>query len=97
MDWQFKQITIRSFEVDETTSQALARNLIQLLDQYGLKNNVITCVNDEDANLNVITLALKYVVNCKLVWKKTFKALGLTMYFPKHTNRGQQKKSLQNF
>jgi len=54
------------FEVGETTSQALARNLIQLLDQYGLKKNVITCVKDEGANLNVITLTLKCVVNCKL-------------------------------
>jgi hypothetical protein len=62
------------------------------LDQYGLKNNVITCVNDEDANLNVITLALKCVVNCKLVWKKASNALALTMYFPKHTNTGQQQK-----
>jgi len=52
-------------------------------------------VKDEGANLNIITLALKRAVNCKLVWKKTSKALVLTMYFPKHTNRGQAKKSLQ--
>jgi len=73
------------------------RNLIQLLDQYGLTNNVITCVKDEGANLNIITLALKCVVNCKLVWKKASKTLVLTMYFPKHTNRRQQKKACKSF
>jgi hypothetical protein len=45
----------------------------------------------KDENLNVITLVLKCVVNCKLVWKKASKALALTMYFPKHTNREQQQ------
>lgn len=70
---------------------------IQLLNQYGLKNNVITCVKDEGANLNVITLALKCVVNCKHVWKKAFKALALTMYFPRHTNRQHKKKVCKKF
>jgi hypothetical protein len=67
------------------------------LNQYGLKNNVITCLKDQGANLNVIALALKCVVNSKLVWKKASKALALTMYFPRHTDRGQQKKVCKSF
>jgi hypothetical protein len=43
----------------------LARNFIDLLDAYGLKNKIITYVKDEGSNLNALTNALKFVVKCE--------------------------------
>jgi hypothetical protein len=43
------------FEANETTRQAMARNLTELLDQYDLRKKIITYVKDEGANLNAIT------------------------------------------
>jgi hypothetical protein len=48
MDWKLKHITIGLFEASETTSQALAINLIELLDEYGV-------LKDQGANFNEIT------------------------------------------
>jgi hypothetical protein len=39
-DWQPKHVTIGLFKGIETTSQALAINLIELLDKYGLRKNL---------------------------------------------------------
>jgi hypothetical protein len=36
-DWQPKHVIIAFFEVIETTSQALAKSLIKLLNKYGLR------------------------------------------------------------
>jgi len=51
------------FEVAETTRQALVKNLIELLDAYGLINKIIAYVKDEGSNLN--TFFLVYF-NCKI-------------------------------
>jgi hypothetical protein len=40
---------------NETTKQAMARNLIQLLYQFDLKKKIVTYVKDEGANLNAMT------------------------------------------
>jgi len=40
----------------------LARNFIDLLDAYGLRNKVIAYVKDEGSNLNTLTSVLKFVV-----------------------------------
>jgi hypothetical protein len=40
------------FKTNETTSQALARNLTKLLDQYDLRMKIIAYVKNEGANLN---------------------------------------------
>ncbi len=40
--WQPQHMTIRLFEANETTRQAMARNLIELLDQYDLREKNIT-------------------------------------------------------
>jgi hypothetical protein len=47
-----KQIIFGLFEATEIIGHALARNLIHLLDAYGLKNKIITYVKDEGSNLN---------------------------------------------
>jgi hypothetical protein len=64
-DWKPKHVTFGLFEVVETTWQALARNLIKLLNAYGLKNKIIAYVKDEGSNLNTLTNALKSIVKCE--------------------------------
>jgi hypothetical protein len=46
--------------------QTLPNNLTKLLDQYGLRNKIITYVKDEGSNLNSMTIALKSIVKCKV-------------------------------
>jgi hypothetical protein len=41
--------------------------LEELLDSYGLNKNIIAHVKDEGANLNFMTIVLKYVVNCEVL------------------------------
>ncbi len=61
-DWKLKKITIGLFKSLNTTWQALVRNLAKLLDQYGLRKQIIVYVKDENPNLNGMTNALKFVV-----------------------------------
>ncbi len=63
-DWQPKHVTIGLFEAIETTSQTLTRNLIELLDKYGLRKKNIAYVKDEGSIFNAMT-ALKTIVNCE--------------------------------
>jgi hypothetical protein len=44
----------------------MARNLIELLDQYNLRKKIVAYVKDEGANLNAMTIALNFVVNCEV-------------------------------
>jgi hypothetical protein len=56
----------KTIEANETTKQAMARNLIKLLDQYDLRKKIVTYVKDEGANLNDMT-TLKSMVNCEVL------------------------------
>jgi hypothetical protein len=58
-------MTIGLFEVTKNIDQALAKNLIELLDKYGLKRKIIANVKDEGSNFNAITIILKVVHNCE--------------------------------
>jgi hypothetical protein len=40
-NWKSKHVTFGLFEATEITWQALLRNLIELLNAYGLKNKII--------------------------------------------------------
>ncbi len=53
------------FEVVKTTRKMLSRNLIELLDAYGLRNKIIAYVKDEGSNVNTLTNALKSIVKCE--------------------------------
>jgi hypothetical protein len=64
-NWKPKYFTLSLFETAKITGQALARNLIELLDAYGLKNKIIAYVKDEGSNLNTLTNTLKSVVKCE--------------------------------
>jgi len=47
----------------DSFSQTLAKNLIELLGEYNLKDKIIAYVKDEGSNLNTMTRAFKFVVN----------------------------------
>jgi hypothetical protein len=66
VDWQPKHIIIGLFHTSETTRQVLAKNVITLLDEYGFFIKIVVYVKDEGANLNVLTMALKFVVSCEI-------------------------------
>ncbi len=42
----------------------MARSLTKLLEEYGLKKNMVPFVKDERSNLNAMTIALKLVMSC---------------------------------
>jgi hypothetical protein len=72
-NWKPKHVTLGFFEAVKTTREALAKNLIELFNAYGLRNKIITYVKDEGSNLNILTNALKFVVKCEnLVLKESF-------------------------
>ncbi len=56
-------MTIGLFETTKTTRQALNVNLSNLLDSFGLRKKIIAFVKDQGANLNVMTLTLRFVVS----------------------------------
>jgi hypothetical protein len=64
VNWQPKQVTIGLFEAIETTRQALAINLNNLLDSFGLKKKIIAFVKEEGVNLNAMTSIARSIVNC---------------------------------
>jgi hypothetical protein len=69
-DWKPKHVILGSFEAAQITRQVLARNLIELLDAYGLRNKIIAYVKDEGSNLNTLTNALNYIVKCEILGLK---------------------------
>jgi hypothetical protein len=44
-----------------------AKNLIALLDEYGLRKKIIACVKNEGAKLNAMTITLKSMVSCEIL------------------------------
>ncbi len=64
---QLQHITIGLFEANETTRQFMARNLIELLDQYDLvRKKIVAYVKDEGANLNAMKTTLKFAGDCEV-------------------------------
>jgi hypothetical protein len=64
-NWKPKHVTFGLFEATKPIKQALAKNLIEFLDAYGLKNNILAYVKDEGSNLNTLTNVLKSIVKCE--------------------------------
>jgi hypothetical protein len=73
-----KHIVIGLFEGTWIIGQALARNLIQLLNQQNF-----AYVKYEGSNLNIMTIIQKSIMNCEILG---LKALDLAMCFFKHVN-----------
>jgi hypothetical protein len=72
------------FEPVEIIGQALVKNLIELLDAYDSKNKIIAYVKDEGSNLNTLTNALKYVVQCEtLGLEESFQGICFSHVFSK--------------
>jgi hypothetical protein len=51
----------------KTTRCAMAKKLINILDQYGLRKKMMACMNNERSNLNVIITVLKYFGSCDVL------------------------------
>jgi hypothetical protein len=66
-NWKPNHVILGLFEAAKTTRQALARNLFELLDAYGLRNKIITYVKDEGSNLNTLTNVLTFVVTREIL------------------------------
>jgi hypothetical protein len=66
-NWQPKKVTISLFEVLETMGQALAKNLKELLDSYGLNKKNIAYVKDEGVDLNSMTITFQLIINREVV------------------------------
>jgi hypothetical protein len=62
--WEPCHVTIRVFEVHNTTSVAMANHVKSLLDSFGLLDKVIEYVKDERSNLNTLIFALTSIVSC---------------------------------
>jgi hypothetical protein len=83
-NWKPKYITLGLFEPVEIIGQALVKNLIELLDAYDSKNKIIAYVKDEGSNLNTLTNALKYVVQCEtLGLEESFQGICFSHVFSK--------------
>jgi hypothetical protein len=51
----------------DTFGQALAKDLIELLRKYNLREEMITYVKYESSNLNIMIITLNFVVNCNIL------------------------------
>jgi hypothetical protein len=51
----------------DTFGQALAKDLIELLRKYNLREEMITYVKYESSNLNIMIVTLNFVVNCNIL------------------------------
>ncbi len=88
-DWQPKYVTIGLFKTTKTIGQALAKSLPELLDQYGLKKEIIVYVKDEGSNLNAMTGALKSIVSYEyLGLEKNFQGICFGHMFSKTCQYG---------
>jgi hypothetical protein len=67
--------------------QTLAKNLIELLDNYALKWKIIVYVKDEGSNLNTTTIVVKSIVSCNMLGlEESFKAFVFNIHFPRFAN-----------
>jgi hypothetical protein len=55
--------------------------LTKLLDQYGLRNKIIAYVKDEGSNLNIMTIIMKFVVECEVFGLNESFQGSLAMFF----------------
>jgi hypothetical protein len=71
----------------------LAKNLIELLDNYALRRKIIVYVKDEGSNLNTMNITLKSIISCNMLGlEKKFRALILGIHFPRLTNMLEYRK-----
>jgi hypothetical protein len=64
ISWEPCHVTIKFFEVHNTTSVPMANYVNFLLDSFGLLDKIIAYVKDEGSNLNTLIFALTSIVSC---------------------------------
>lgn len=55
------------FEAFDTSMHALVKDLTKLLDKYDLRKKIISYVKDKGSNLNIMIVALKFIVSCDIL------------------------------
>jgi hypothetical protein len=86
-------VTIVLFVAIKTTNQTLATNLIELFDQYGLRNKIIAYAKDEWSNLITMIYTLKSNVKCEVLGlDESFRGTCFGHVFLKHVNMLQLMK-----
>jgi hypothetical protein len=71
-DFIFKHVTFGLVETFEIIKQALAKELMNLLDEYGLRTKIIIYIKDEGSNLNIMTNVRKSMSNVALGLEENF-------------------------
>lgn len=57
---------INLFKETKTIGQTLARNLIKLLDQFGLIKKIIAIVKNEGSSMINVSFVLKFIVSYEI-------------------------------
>lgn len=65
--WESMYVTIRLFEINETTDLYMAQQFQLLLENFGLIHHVFVFVKDEGGNLVSMVATLCSFVNCELL------------------------------
>ncbi len=88
-------MTIGLFEAIKTIGQTLATNLIELFDQYGLRNKIIAYAKDEWSNLITMITTLKSNVKCEVLGlDESFQRTCFGLFFLRHVNMLELIKAL---
>ncbi len=66
-DWKSKHVIFSLFEVIKTIDMHWKKNLIDLLDAYGVKNKTITYVKNKVSNMNTMIRVLKSIMKCEVL------------------------------
>lgn len=72
-DWESGHVIIDLFEIIKTSGTAMAIQMNEVLATYGFNLKILEYVKDEGNNLSTMTIALIFIVSCKV--------LGLTTPF----------------
>jgi hypothetical protein len=64
-NWNSKHATLGLFEASNIITHALVKKLTSLLNEYYVRNKIVTYVKDEGSNLNIMTSAFKSIVKCE--------------------------------
>jgi hypothetical protein len=64
-NWNSKHVILGLFEAFTIITHALVKKLTSLLNEYYVKNKIVTYVKDEGWNLNIMTSAFKSIVRCE--------------------------------
>jgi hypothetical protein len=63
-NWEPKHIIVDLFDVNDTSSAAIAMKFKHILNKFALMHKIVANVKDKGSNLQTCVQALKVVVSC---------------------------------